>query len=152
MIWIKNAPRYGVDDNEDVCRFIDQYITCSIPKDEGKLKDLVLLLQQHKHSSYCKRNNVCRFSFPHPPSPETLIAEPAEDSSDAIEVLKKVRKVLKDASKDVLTLTEVLDKAEVSSDQYKYALAVSTKGSIVVLKREPTECNVNSYSVPVMLA
>ncbi len=93
---------------------------------------------------------MCRFSFPHPPSPETLIAEPMEDSSDALEVLKKVHKVLKDASKDDLALSEVLVKAGVSSDQYKSALAVSTKGN--VLKREPNECNINNYNVPIMLA
>ena len=68
VIWIKDAPRYGVGDNKDVYEFIDKYITCSIPEEDGKLKDLVLLLQQHRHSSYCKRNNVCRFAFPHPPS------------------------------------------------------------------------------------
>ena len=73
-------------------QFIDQYITCSIPEVEGKLKELVLQLQNHRHSSYCKRNNSCRFGFPHPPSDNTLIAEPCEPcehSTDPIETLKK---------------------------------------------------------------
>ena len=38
---------YGIDDNADVCHFIDKYITCAIPADEGKLRDIVLLLQKH---------------------------------------------------------------------------------------------------------
>ena len=46
VIWVKDAPRYGVDSDEEVCEFIDQ----AIPKTESKLRDLILLLQQHKHS------------------------------------------------------------------------------------------------------
>ena len=65
LIWVKDAPKYG--DNE-VCDFIDKYISCAIPEQEGKLKDLVLLLQQHKHSTYCKRNKTCCFNFPKPPN------------------------------------------------------------------------------------
>ena len=65
VIWVKNAPKYGVT---EVCDFIDQYVSCVIPKDDGKLKDLVLFLQNHKHSSYCKWKNSCRFNFPPPPS------------------------------------------------------------------------------------
>ena len=43
---------YSVDDNADCIPNIDEYITSAIPGDECKWKDLVLLLQQHKHSSY----------------------------------------------------------------------------------------------------
>lgn len=71
VIWVKDAPKYGIDDDNDVCAFIDEYISCSIPSKEGKLKELVQLLQQHKHSSYCQRHNSCRFSFPKPPSPNS---------------------------------------------------------------------------------
>ena len=154
VIWIKDAPRYGVDDNKDVYEFIDKYITCSIPEEDGKMKDLVLLLQQHRHSSYCKRNNVCRFAFPHPPSFNTLIAEPCEDptlSSSSQDVLTKVRKALVEGCND-LTVDELLVKANVDPDEYMSALAMSTKGSVVVLKRKPNECNINNYNIPVMLA
>jgi hypothetical protein len=33
IIWIKDAPKYDVD-NDNVCIFIDQYISCSIPSEE----------------------------------------------------------------------------------------------------------------------
>ena len=72
MIWINNAPKFGIDSDSEVVNFIDQYITCVKPED-GKLRELVLLLQEHKHSSYCKRGKTCRFHFPQPPSPITLI-------------------------------------------------------------------------------
>ena len=61
VIGVKDAPEFGVDNNDAVCDFIDQYITCKLPNEDGKLKDLVLLLQQYKHSSYCKRKKTCRF-------------------------------------------------------------------------------------------
>ena len=60
VIWVKDAPEYGVDHDSQVCDFIDQYVSCKLPKE---LKELVLLLQKHKYSSYCKRNKSCRFSL-----------------------------------------------------------------------------------------
>ena len=57
---MKDAPKYCVDHNIVVCDFIDQYVSCSIPNENSKLKELVLLLQQHKHSSYYRRNNTIK--------------------------------------------------------------------------------------------
>ena len=54
VIWVKDAPEFGVDNNDDVCDFIDQYVSCKVPAEDGKLKDLVLLLQKHKHSRETK--------------------------------------------------------------------------------------------------
>ena len=51
-----------------------------------------------------------------------------------------------------LSLDEVLVKADISLDEYEKALEVSSKGSVVVLKRQPNECNVNNYNSPVTLA
>ena len=154
VIWIKDAPKYEVNDDSDVCAFIDQYISCAIPSEEGKLKELVQLLQQHKHSSYCKRHNHCRFSFPKPPTPNTLIAEPQSDPDvlkQAQTVLAKVHKVIGDGHTDK-SLGEILIHASVTLDDYNEALEVSNKGSIVLLKREPSECMVNNYNGPVILA
>ena len=154
VIWVKDAPKYGIDSDEEVCAFIDKYITCAIPQIEGKLKDLVSLLQQHKHSTYCKRNKPCRFNFPKPPSKKTLIAAP-ETNADVVKnaqiVLAKVHKVLADGNSE-LSRDEILVKADISLDEYTKALEVSSKGSGVVLKRQPNECNVNNYNAPVTLA
>ncbi len=73
------------------------------------------MLQQHRHSSYCKRNRQCRFNFSHLPSSETIIAEQCPDPEQceqAHKTLVKVRKVLPDYS-DVDTLDNVLIKANV---------------------------------------
>ena len=139
----KDAPKYLINSDSEVCNFIDQYISCEIPM-EGRLKNLVLLLQQHK------RHNSCRFNFPKPPSCKTLITIPQLDH-DVVEIsqsiLVKVYKVLADAKE--LSLDELLSKADVTLDDYMQALEVSSTGNVVVLKCEPSECNFNSS---VMLA
>ena len=84
------------------------------------MKDLVLLLQQHNHSSYCRRNKACRFHFPKPPSPKTLIAKEdvvSDDNTQALTVLGKVQKLIADGDAD-LNLDELLEKAEVTENDY----------------------------------
>ena len=34
VIWVKDAPEYGVDHDSQVCDFIDQYVSCKLPKEE----------------------------------------------------------------------------------------------------------------------
>lgn len=124
VICLKDAPRYDIDQDSEVCAFIDKYISCAIPSEDGPLKELVLLLQQHKHSSYCKRNNRCRFSFPQPPSPRTLIARPDSDHSvisSAQNVLSNVCEVLLDGHTD-LSIDDLLEKAGVEHSEYDTAL------------------------------
>ena len=153
VLWVKDAPQFQIDADNDICDFIDQYISCEIPREENKLKELVLLLQQHKHSSYCKRHNSCRFDFPKPLSCKTIITKMEVEpdlAHEAQHVLTKVYKVL--ACGHDMSLHDLLVKAEVSIDDYMEALAVSTTGSVVVLKREPCECYINNYNAPVMLA
>ena len=152
VIWVKDAPVFGETSNDVVCDFIDQYISCEVPAD-GKLNDLVLLLQNHKHSSYCRRNKACRFSFPKPPSPKTLITKdnPEREITDELAVLAKVQKLIGDGNTE-LSLTELLEKADVTEQEYIDALSVSTHGNVVVLKRQPDECCINNYNPSVMLA
>ena len=153
MVWVKYAPEYGVDGDNQVCDFIDQYVSCELPKQDGKLRELVLLLQQHKHSSYCKRNKSYRFNFPKPPSPKTLITKPNEhdDIAHDVAVLSKVQKLIAEGNTN-MSLDDLLDKAEVTETEYIHALEVSSKGNVVVLRRKPNECSINNYNPSVMLA
>ena len=66
-------------------------------------------------------------------------------------VLAKVHKLIKGGHTD-LSLDELLVKAEVYPSDYMAALEVSSKGSVIVFKREPSECFVNNYNSAVMLA
>ena len=154
VIWVKDAPKHIESPDSDVCDFIDQYVSCALPAEEGKLRELVCLLQQHKHSSYCKRNKTCRFSFPKPPSPKTLITKFDPENTDiehSKTVLKKVQKLLTESSTD-LSLADLLDKADLTETEYVEALETSCTGNVVVLKRELSECCVNNYNPSVLLA
>jgi len=66
-------------------------------------------------------------------------------------VLAKVCKVLLDGPTD-LSLDELLAKADIEHDTYSKAVETSSRGSLVILKREPNEFCVNNYNAPVMLA
>ena len=154
VIWVKDAPKHIESPDSDVCDFIDQYVSCALPADDCKLRELVYLLQQHKHSSYCKRNKTCRFSFPKPPSPKTLITKFDPENTDiehSKTVLKKVQKLLTESSTD-LSLADLLDKADLTETEYVEALETSCTGNVVVLKRELSECCVNNYNPSVLLA
>ena len=61
LIWLQNAPVYGVGKDEDVAAYIDSIISCSKPQDDEELLDLVNK-QTHRHSHTCRKKskNVCR--------------------------------------------------------------------------------------------
>ncbi|CAB4003438.1 ATP-dependent DNA helicase PIF1 [Paramuricea clavata] len=57
LIWLENAPVFGVDKDEDVVNFIDQIITCRKPdNNDTELFDLVNR-QTHGHSHTCRKNS-----------------------------------------------------------------------------------------------
>ena len=153
VLWVKNAPKFGEQTDQEVCDFIDKYVSCSIPEEEGQLKELVLSLQKHRHSSYCKRNRKCRFSFPHPPSTCTLIARPPIDTElpNYSDALIKVRQHLLQNNIDI-SLAELFQCTNVDPSHYEQGLRNTTRGNKVVLQRDPCECNINNYNSSVLLA
>ena len=138
LLWIEGAPKYGIDDDQVVCDFIDQYITCRIPYDDEELKDMVLLLQQHSHSSYCRKRGSCRFNFPKPPSPYTLIASKlhSDDDDSSLET-KKAKLILKQIHREVeedytRSLCSILQNAGISLKNYSDALQQCSQGTTIV--------------------
>lgn len=77
LLWIENAPIFGKAKNEEIQNFVDNHATCSKNDDIAELVNY----QTHRHARTCKRGgkNICRFNFPSPPLPETLILEPLND-------------------------------------------------------------------------
>ena len=134
LIWIKDAPKLGYVDEADVKAFIDKYISCSLPDNNEELRDLVEGLQIHRHSPTCRRKGSCRFNYPKPPSPHTIISnEPQENCQQqidfAVKNLTAVKQVLesKDLSTDI-TLQEVLDRAHVTLQDYTKSLSIRKCG------------------------
>ena len=104
LLWVKDAPNISSTDttgDEDVAAFVDRYVSGTVPEEtEGneELRSLVLKLQTHSHSSYCRRHihAKCRFNFPKAPTPKTVVArrrpgeEPLEDKSEEREIMRLV--------------------------------------------------------------
>ena len=81
LLWVKNAPLIpsNGDNDEMVCNFVEKYVHGHIPENMKQMpdvKDLVMKLQTHVHSSYCRLhvNAKCRFNFPKPPSTRTIVS------------------------------------------------------------------------------
>ena len=80
LFWIKDAPKLGYSQEEDVKAFIDKYVSCSLPDYDEELRNLVESLQVHRHSQSCRRKTGCRFKYPKPPSASTLISHEPQDN------------------------------------------------------------------------
>ncbi|XP_062616868.1 uncharacterized protein LOC134278575 [Saccostrea cucullata] len=163
LYWVENAPKFGEDEEETVCDFIDRYITCALPSenDDAELRGIVLGVQQHSknHSKSCrKKGTECRFHFPRPPSERTFITkqceEDVEDSesdgklckSQAKDILLRVWNEVLDDVNGCKTTEEIFRNLQLSQDVYEMAhRALSTKTS-TILKRNPDEMWTNQYN------
>ena len=74
LLWIENAPIYGINSNATIEKFIDKYISC----DNHILTPNFCEAQIHRHTKTCRKKNqvVCRFNYPWPPMEETKILNP----------------------------------------------------------------------------
>ena len=91
LFWIKDSPKLGYSQEDNVKLFIDKYVSCSLPDTDEELRILVESLQVHHHSQSCRRKTGCRFNYPKPPSPSTLIShEPEENCQQQIDFTVKI--------------------------------------------------------------
>ncbi|KAJ8048375.1 hypothetical protein HOLleu_00659 [Holothuria leucospilota] len=107
LAWVSSAPVYENASNSDIASFIDRYITCEKPPVS---EDLSLNLQTHSHAKTCrkKRQGVCRFGFPIPPMPRTMILTPLENvTSDEKEQLSALYDKIKAYLNDLKLANEV---------------------------------------------
>ena len=137
LLWVKDAPKINQDSDDDVCRFIDKYITAMMHKGVPERENDVIVmksLQKHTHSDYCHRNKSCCSGFPKPPASKTVISqEPSEeDKADDItkyakDVLQKVQNFLSSSqiANEDLALEDLLQKVEIDLDTYMEALQIS---------------------------
>ena len=152
MIWIKDAPKLGYSYEQDVVAFIDKYVSCSLHETDEELYTLVESLQIRHHSQTGRRRGSCRFNYPKPPLPCTIISHESQDNSAqqvdfAVKILTVVKDVLETKNLPTnITLQGILEAAHVTLDDYIEALLTSKYGQSVLLKRQPFEQAVNCYS------
>ena len=101
FLWLENAPDFDSNDFEErkKCNeFIDKFITCEYVEDNS-----FMAVQRHKHTHTCnkgKKNQMkCRFDYPLPVMPRTMISDPLEDiDNETITVatnnLKEIKKLM----------------------------------------------------------
>jgi hypothetical protein len=154
LIWLENAPVFGVDKDEEVIAFIDQIITCSKPDNDPKLLELVNR-QTHRHSHTCRKKskNVCRFNYPQPPMRSTQILYPLDDdtSETVIKSKKELWKDIKNKLNDLkegedITFDQLLEELDVSEHEYVLAVRSSINCPTIFLKRSPNELRINNYN------
>ena len=150
LIWIENAPIYGINEDDEVTAFHDKYITCS-----AEMTPLTSL-QIHKHTRTCRkagRAAVCRFNYPLPPMPETKILEPLPNGCRALHKnnYDKISKHLREMpAGNQQTFEEFLKDLDMTYADYEDAIRYPLAGVKVFLKRNTHETRINAYN-PVLL-
>ncbi|XP_070567274.1 uncharacterized protein [Ptychodera flava] len=154
LLWIKDSPQYNENSDDEVTKFIDQYITCDNDTDDESFAELINY-QMHRHAKTCKIKGqcVCRFGFPVPPMPRTMILQPLpmdiDDSTEQTlkEHYARIKSVLADLQfGENLSFSEFLDKLQLDETTYINAVQSSLTSDKIFLKRSPNEIRINNYN------
>jgi len=160
LFWIKNAPQYETVSNDTIAEFVDKHVTCHNDTSDDMTE--LMNLQIHKHAKTCKKNGqkICRFNFPLPPMPHTVILQPLDISSYDESEQKTIKsnseaiKTLLDDMKygENITFEEFLQKMNLDEHDYILAIRYTLKRDTLLLKRLPSEIRVNNYSTSLLKA
>ena len=154
LVWIENAPTLETNSEGEIVQFVDKYLTCNT--DNEKTANLVGL-QSHKHSKTCRKKGkpICRFGFPLPPLPRTMLLYPLEEDVDKYK--KKNTDLLKAMNeyKDNVDMTfeEFLENiAKMDFEDYIKCIRSSLKAPKVFLKRKTKDMRINLFNEGILLA
>ena len=161
LFWVKEAPQYEKSSNEEIVSFVDKYITCQKPDSSSEMDDLVNL-QMHRHAKTCKKagRKICRFNFPLPPMPRTMILTPL-DNCCFDEMIQKKIKENAERIRDVLdnmkygediSFEDFLNKLQLTEECYILAIRHTIIRDTLFLKRAPAEIRINSYNTDLLKA
>ena len=154
LVWIENAPTLETNSEREIVQFVDKYLTCNT--DNEKTANLVGL-KSHKHSRTCRKKGkpICRFGFPLPPLPRTMLLYPLEEDVDKYK--KKNTELLKAMNeyKDNVDMTfeEFLENfAKMDFDDYIKCIRSSLKAPKVFLKRKTKDMRINLFNEGILCA
>ena len=160
ILWVEDAPVYGVDDNEKVIEFIDKHITCAVPSDQkDPLYGLVTSCQTHrclKNKCNSKKHVSCKYDFPRLPSDSTCISkgQDCEEYQELSTDIKKrigenfgtVKKILKEKGKEFANLDDLLTSLGISREEYRLVCEFGYREPTIIYRRKPHECWINCYN------
>ncbi|XP_052788850.1 uncharacterized protein LOC128223618 [Mya arenaria] len=170
LFWCSDAPSFdpNTGSNQDFVRYIDKYITCSLPDKETdpELFEIVTSVQMHskRHSRSCKKGSKpCRFNFPRPVSSSTFIAvpkdapesvPPATYKKAAIDTLSAVYDMINTSQEEdtETTVSDIFESLNITQDMYQAAHCAIAKKNTVIYKRNIPECWINPYNSDLLRA
>ena len=137
----------GKKRNNDLCKYVDRYVSCSSEVKENTKQ--YLKYQVHTHSSTCRKKGEfrCRFNFPIPPFPKTVILHPLKDRTQKdTNNFSRIQDYLdSEHVKDSSSFSDMLMYLSLSELEYVRAVRSSLKDSRIFLKRKPCESRINAY-------
>ena len=171
--------RYNEDLNEDTIKslvnFIDNFITvCTHGNTVGeKVSQIARDVNEHHHTRTCaKKGSECRFHYPRPPAPFTIIQQPKKKTSlcwerrnividKVMEIVsdeKNIEKIMNDFDKEdedketfvmnrIKRIKKICAMADVIYNDYLEALSMSKSAYGVVFARDIDELNINPYNI-----
>ena len=153
LVWIENAPTLEKNSELEIVQFVDKHLTCSSnDKESANLVEL----QTHKHSRTCRKKGkaVCRFGFPLPPLPETMLLYPLEENVEAFQKrYKELQKVMNENKDNDVSFVEFLEMvAKMTFQDYVKCISSSLNAPKVLLKRAPNEMRINLFNGSILLA
>ena len=154
IAWVENSPKYNVNTNEEIASYVDQFLQCSL--DDQDVQHLTEI-QVHKHSRTCRKKDdkICRFGYPLPPLPYTMVLEPLEVDKEKYNKLYLNLQKIMNSEKDGYDMTYeqfLKDVVNMTEDEYIKCIRSSLNSSKVFLKRTPSEIRVNLYNKDVLCA
>merc|ERR1711894_228074 len=176
---IKQSQKLTKEDKSVLVKWIDAFITVSTHPDTvgPDVAEIAKAVNKHHCTKTCRKHGTnCRFKYPKPPSPKTIIQEkPKEENEekrnqsvakglktirkvmDVLEDEKNIEKIMAEFNKETETSEELINNrvrrikmvckmADVSYDDYIEALRMTSHGYKVVLARDIDELKINPYN------
>ena len=158
LYYVKNCPIYGKESDDEICKFIDRYVTC-------RRHHEFIAVQIHKcakKTCYKRPSQECRFNFPRFPMPKTVILQPIKNAEYTKEQLSQIKsnyrkvkialKSLNDTEIDTNTSANDFIKSQcLSYEEYLTTLRYSVDAPTVFLRRNISDIYVNNYN-PILLS
>ena len=162
LLLVKDSPKINVNKDEEICHFIDKYITAVLPTGHAEYKEDVKLMenfQKHTHSDYCQRKKRCLFGFPKPPSYKTVISQEVSDDGTTSMTVKDAMDLLKSLQNKLttqllmcatMTLDNILKDLKMDIETYTNALRISQKGQHIILKCDVEDIFINACNSDIL--
>lgn len=155
--WCNNAPTFAEDSSNDqvLIDFIDHFISCKYDS-----ANPYIAFQTHRHSHSCRKNKKteCRFHFPFPVMPSTMILRPLDSDEehkrkDGLGNWEGIKELMAELYKNPIEMTfeEVLKKLQIDEDEYIFAIRCQLRRPDVYLKRSSLAVGINFYNSTILV-